>query len=208
LGLDFNGEKINSKLLGKFNAYNLLAVWSVSKLLGFDMSRVNKILETVKPPRGRFEHFTSKSEVLVVVDYAHTPDALEKILLAIKEIKSEQGKIISMFGCGGDRDPLKRKIMGSIGATLSDIAIFTSDNPRGEDPDKIIEQMKEGLSLDLLNKVKTIPNRHEAIVESVKLAQKGDIILCAGKGHEDYQEIKGVKSHFNDIEEFKKLYQV
>ena len=208
LQLDINGQKITSKLLGKFNAYNLLAVWSASSLLGFDMEKVKKILENIEPPRGRFEHFTSESGVLVVVDYAHTPDALEKILLAIKEIKPTKGNIISVFGCGGDRDPMKRKIMGSIGATLSDIAIFTSDNPRSEDPDKIIEQMKEGLSEENLKKVETIANRHEAINESVHLAVRGDIILCAGKGHEDYQEIKGVKNHFDDMEEFRKLYGV
>ncbi|MDR3519563.1 MAG: UDP-N-acetylmuramoyl-L-alanyl-D-glutamate--2,6-diaminopimelate ligase [Candidatus Pacebacteria bacterium] len=211
--LDFNGLEllfndilIKSKLLGKFNAYNLLAVWSACSLLGFDMQKVNKILENIEPPRGRFEHFTSTSGVLVVVDYAHTPDALEKILLAIHEIKPEKGRIISVFGCGGDRDPIKRKIMGSIGATLSDIAIFTSDNPRSEDPDKIIEQMKEGLTSEELKKVKTIPNRHEAIKEAVKIAVRGDIVLCAGKGHEDYQEIKGVKHHFDDVEEFKQLF--
>ena len=206
LVLNFNGIKVSSKLLGKFNAYNLLSVWSVSELLGFDMDKVKNILEDIKPPRGRFEYFTSKSGVVVIVDYAHTPDALEKILMAIKEIKSKEGKIISVFGCGGNRDPMKRKIMGHIGATFSDIAIFTSDNPRNEDPDKIIEQMKEGLSPELLKKVKTITNRREAIIEAVKIAQKGDIILCAGKGHEDYQEIKGVKHHFDDMEELKKAY--
>ena len=126
--------------------------------------------------------------------------------MAIQEIKPTKGNIISVFGCGGDRDPIKRKIMGSIGTTLSDVAIFTSDNPRNEDPDQIIEQMKTTLSPEELKKVKTIPNRHEAILESVKLAKKGDIILCAGKGHEDYQEIKGVKHHFDDMEKFKKLY--
>jgi UDP-N-acetylmuramoyl-L-alanyl-D-glutamate--2,6-diaminopimelate ligase len=206
LHLVINGEKINSKLLGKFNAYNLLAVWSACSLLGFNMEKVKKILENIEPPRGRFEHFLSKDGVLVVVDYAHSPDSLEKILLAIKEINQNKGKIISIFGCGGDRDPMKRKIMGNIGATLSDIAIFTSDNPRNEDPEKIIEQMKTGLSTTQLEKVKTISNRHEAILEGVRLAQKGDIILCAGKGHEDYQEIKGIKHHFNDMEEFKKSY--
>jgi UDP-N-acetylmuramoyl-L-alanyl-D-glutamate--2,6-diaminopimelate ligase len=207
LELSFNDIPIKSKLLGKFNAYNLLSVWSVSSLLGFDMNKVNKILETIEPPAGRFQHFTSPSEVLVVVDYAHTPDALEKILMAIKEIKPKEGKIISVFGCGGDRDPIKRKIMGKIGATLSDFAIFTSDNPRSEDPGKIIEQMKEGLSSEDFKKIKTITNRHEAIKESMKLAQKGDIILCAGKGHEDYQEIKGVKHHFDDVEEFQQAFK-
>ncbi|MFA6301161.1 MAG: UDP-N-acetylmuramoyl-L-alanyl-D-glutamate--2,6-diaminopimelate ligase [Candidatus Paceibacterota bacterium] len=208
LQLSFNKEEIHSKLLGKFNAYNLLSVWSASKLLGFDMEKVKKILENIRPPRGRFEHFTSKNGVLVIVDYAHTPDALEKVLIATKEIKPKEGKIISVFGCGGDRDPLKRPKMGKIGVVNSDIAVFTSDNPRSEDPDKIIEQMKTDLSPEDIKKVKTIANRHEAILEGVKVAQKGDIILCAGKGHENYQEIKGVRNHFDDMEEFQKVFQV
>ena len=206
LELSFEGTQVKSKLLGKFNAYNLLAVWSASSLLGFDMTKVNKILENIEPPRGRFQHFTTPKGVLVIVDYAHTPDALEKIFMAVKEIKPTGGKLISVFGCGGDRDPLKRKIMGKIGAVNSDIAIFTSDNPRSEDPEKIIEEMQADLSAQDRSKVRTIPNRHEAIKEAVRIAQSGDIILCAGKGHEDYQEIKGVKSHFDDMEEFKKAY--
>jgi UDP-N-acetylmuramoyl-L-alanyl-D-glutamate--2,6-diaminopimelate ligase len=205
LELSFNDIEIKSKLLGKFNAYNLLAVWSTCSLLGYDMKRVNKILENIEPPAGRFEHFTAPNGVLVVVDYAHTPDALEKILLAVREIKKENSRVISVFGCGGDRDPIKRAIMGKIGANLSDVPIFTSDNPRSENPDKIIEQMKAGLSEQDLNKIKTISNRRDAISEAVKMAQSGDIILCAGKGHEDYQEIKGVKYHFSDMEEFRKI---
>ncbi|MFA5095087.1 MAG: UDP-N-acetylmuramoyl-L-alanyl-D-glutamate--2,6-diaminopimelate ligase [Candidatus Paceibacterota bacterium] len=205
LELDFNGEKINSKLLGKFNAYNLLAVWSASKLIGFDIKKVNKILENIEPPRGRFEHFLSSDGVLIIIDYAHTPDALEKILLTVKEMKPENGRIISVFGCGGNRDSTKRSKMGKIGANLSDIAIFTSDNPRNEDPNKIIEQMKDNLSHEESKKVITISNRRLAIEEAVEMAKNGDIILCAGKGHEEYQEIKGVKHHFNDMEEFKKV---
>ncbi len=207
-GLELRFEKTNikSKLLGKFNAYNLLTVWSVSNLLGFDMAKVNKILETIEPPRGRFEHFTSPKGVLVIVDYAHTPDALEKVLMVAREIKPEGKKLISVFGCGGDRDPLKRSKMGRIGATLSDIAIFTSDNPRNEDPEKIIWEMQSDLLPGSSENIKAIPNRREAIEESMRLAEKGDIILCAGKGHEDYQDIKGVKHHFNDVEEFQKLF--
>ena len=212
LNLSFNKIEIKSKLLGKFNAYNLLSIWSASSLLGFDMNKVNKIIENIKPPKGRFEHFTSGSGVLAIVDYAHTPDALEKIFLAIKEINMKdssprpdgRGKIISVFGCGGDRDSFKRKVMGKIGASLSDIAIFTSDNPRSEDPNKIIAEMKTDLSAEDLKKVKLISNRHDAILEAAKLANGGDIILCAGKGHEDYQEIKGIKHHFDDMEELKK----
>ena len=207
LELKFNQKPVKSKLIGKFNAYNLLSVWSVCSLLGFEMNKVNKIIENIQPPRGRFEHFTSKSGVVVIVDYAHKPDALEKIFSAIKETKTTSGKIISVFGCGGDRDPFKRPVMGKIGAINSDIAIFTSDNPRSEDPDKIIAQMKTNLSAKDMVKVRTIPNRREAILEAVKIAQSGDIVLVAGKGHEDYQIIKGVKSHFDDMEELKKAYK-
>ncbi|MEI8174638.1 MAG: UDP-N-acetylmuramoyl-L-alanyl-D-glutamate--2,6-diaminopimelate ligase [bacterium] len=202
----FNNISIKTKLLGRFNAYNLLSVWSACSLLGFDMVKVNKILENIAPPVGRFQHFTSQTGVLVIVDYAHKPDALEKIFFAIKEVIGGKGKLISVFGCGGDRDPFKRPIMGKIGAVNSDIAIFTSDNPRSEDPDRIIEDMKGTLSPEELKKVITIQNRREAVLESVKLAINGDIILCAGKGHENYQIIKGVKSHFDDIEEFQKAY--
>jgi UDP-N-acetylmuramoyl-L-alanyl-D-glutamate--2,6-diaminopimelate ligase len=205
--LYINSELVRTHLLGKFNAYNTLAVYSACQLLGFEREKVKNILESIEPPRGRFDHFTSASGVLVVVDYAHTPDALENIFTAVREIRTKGGKIISVFGCGGDRDPLKRRIMGKIGAKMSDVAIFTSDNPRSEDPDKIIAEMKTDLSMTDSKKVKMISNRLEAIKEAVKIAGKGDIILCAGKGHEDYQEIKGVRHHFNDLEEFKKLYE-
>lgn len=206
LELDFNGEKIRSKLLGKFNAYNLLSVWSACKLLDFDMKKVKEILQNIEPPRGRFDHFMSPSGVLIVIDYAHKPDALLNVLNTIREIKEKEGRIISVFGCGGDRDLSKRSKMGRIGVALSDITIFTSDNPRSEDPNKIIADMTGELYPEDMQKVKLIPNRREAIKEAVKLAKKGDVILCAGKGHEDYQEIKGVKRHFNDMEEFKKTF--
>lgn len=200
----FNSANIKSKLLGKFNAYNLLAVFGVCDLLKFDTEKVLKILEDVTPPVGRFEYFIHDG-ITVVVDYAHTPDALEKVLLTAREIKGEGGRLISVFGCGGDRDPLKRRIMGKIGASLSDIAIFTSDNPRNEDPMKIIQEMKTDLSMNEIEKSKFIIDRKEAIIESIKLAEKGDIVVCAGKGHETYQEVRGVKHHFNDMEEYKKL---
>ena len=206
-GLDllFNSEHIKSELLGKFNAYNLLAVWSMCVLLGFDMEKVKKILGTIEAPTGRFQHFMSDSGILGIVDYAHSPDSLKNVLMTINEIKQKDNKVICVFGCGGDRDPLKRRIMGKIGATLSDIPIFTSDNPRNENPEKIIAEMKTDLSMADAQKTKTIPNRREAIIEAVKLAEKGDIILLAGKGHEDYQEVKGVKHHFDDMEELRKF---
>ena len=211
--LDFKGleikigsENIRSELLGKFNAYNILAVWSACKLMGFDGEKVKKILEDIKPPRGRFEHFMSPNGVLLVVDYAHSPDSLEKILIAVDEVREKSGKLISVFGCGGDRDALKRPKMGKIGSSMSDVAIFTSDNPRSEAPEKILEDMQTGLTQDELKKIKIIVNRHEAIAEGVKLAQRGDVLLVAGKGHEDYQEVKGIRSHFDDMEELKRAY--
>lgn len=205
--LRFNNIEVHSKLLGKFNAYNLLSVWGACELLHFDMEKVKEIIENIEPPRGRFEHFLTENGVLIIVDYAHTPDALEKIFMAVSEIKPPKGRMISIFGCGGDRDPLKRPIMGKIGAMFSDVSIFTSDNPRSEDPEKIILEMQTNLSEEEKKKIKTIANRREAIKDAVEMSVKGDIILCAGKGHEDYQEIKGVKHHFDDMEEFKKLYE-
>src|SRR3989344_2948731 len=175
---DFN-EKLETKLLGNFNEYNALAVYAVAVLLGLDKEKVKEVLKNVVPPRGRFDHFTAPNGVVVVVDYAHTPDALENIFRTAKGILQPGGRIISVFGCGGDRDPLKRRIMGKIGAELSDIAIFTSDNPRSEDPDKIIAEMGTDLTIAMVKKVIAITDRREAIKKSVELAQKGDIILCA-----------------------------
>lgn len=206
LELVFDGKDVKSNLLGRFNAYNLLSVWSVCELLSFDMEKVAHILQNIEPPKGRFDHFVTDQGVLVIVDFAHTPDALEKVLSTIKEFNNA-GKIISVFGCGGDRDPLKRRIMGKIGATYSDVAIFTADNPRSENPDKIIEEMQTDLSVDTREKVLAIPDRREAIEKSLALAKKGDIILCAGKGHETYQEIKGIKHAFNDLEEYQALVE-
>ncbi len=206
LELELGGEKVKSKLLGTFNAYNLLAVWSACKLLGFDMEKVKKIIEGVEPPKGRFDHFMSPAGVMIVIDYAHKPDALKNVLLTAREINQGNGRIISVFGCGGNRDKTKRPKMGKIGAELSDIAIFTSDNPRDENPDEIIEQMKGDLSHDEIKKVITIADRRLAIQQAVEMAKKGDVILCAGKGHEDTQEVKGIETHFSDREEFQKTF--
>lgn len=200
-----NKDLVKAKLLGKFNAYNLLAIFSVCNLLHFDTEKVLKILESVTPPEGRFDYFVSKENILAVVDYAHTPDAIKKVLDTARGVVKDEGKIISVFGCGGDRDPMKRRIMGKVGAELSDIAIFTSDNPRSENPNKIIEDMRVDLTLNLLNKVKILVDRREAIKEAVNIAKSGDIIMLLGKGHETYQEIKGVKYPFSDMEELKKL---
>ncbi len=205
LGLVLNGVQVSAKLLGSFNAYNILAVWSTCQLLDFDMEKVTVILKDIDPPTGRFEHFMSPGGVLVIVDYAHTPDALENVLTTIRA-SFTGARVISLFGCGGDRDPMKRKLMGRIGAQLSDVAIYTSDNPRSEDPEKILDQMGSGLSGEEKAKVTRLSDRRAAIAYAMEIAQKGDIVLCAGKGHETYQEMNGIKHHFNDAEEFKKLF--
>lgn len=203
----FNGDEFKSPLLGDFNVLNLTAVLAVCDLFNFNMKKIKEILLEIDLPRGRFEHFLLPNGALVVIDYAHTPDALEKVINTARSLKGEEGKIITVFGCGGDRDPVKRIHMGKIGAVLSDVAILTSDNPRNEDPMKIIEMMQGDLNEEEKKKVKIIPDRREAILESIKISNKGDLIICAGKGHETYQEIKGRKIHFNDLEEYKKLFK-
>lgn len=204
LDLVFNKIPIKSKLLGKFNAYNILAVWSACSLLNFDMPQVNKILENVTPPSSRFEHFMSPSGIVGVVDYAHTPDALQNVISTARGIVANGGRVISVFGCSGDKDPFKRPIMGKIGASLSDFSIFTSDNPRSEEPASILEKMKPDLSPEELQKIKIIVDRDEAINEVGKIAKKNDIVLLMGKGHETYQEIKGVKHPWGEMERLKK----
>lgn len=201
---DFS-ERFPTQLIGEFNAYNILAIYGAAKLLGFDTEKVKEILKTIEPPKGRMDYFTTFTGVLVIVDYAHTPDALEKVLLATRALKQD-GKIICVFGCGGDPDPAKRRLMGKIGASLSNVAIFTSDNPDKEDPEKIIAQMKMDVLAPDMQKVISIADRHLAIEEAVKIAKDGDIILCAGKGHENYQIIHGKKVHFSDMEELKKAF--
>jgi len=173
---DFN-EKLETKLIGDFNMYNVLAVYASLVLLGIDKGKVKEHLKNVLPPKGRFDYFKSSSGVTVIVDYAHTPDALQNVLKTVQDLKihsTSSGRVISVFGCGGDRDPLKRSVMGKLGANLSDIAIFTSDNPRNENPESIIEEMKTDLSLELSEKVKSILDRREAIIEAVKIAEKGE----------------------------------
>lgn|GEM_PF-636691 len=206
-GADFT-DKPETKLIGSFNAYNTLAVYAAATLLGFDKEKVSGVLREIEPPKGRFEHFLSPTGVLVIVDYAHTPDALENVLTAARGILSPGGKLFALAGCGGDRDPLKRPKMGKVVAMLADIPIFTSDNPRSEDPAKIIAEMQTDLSESESNKVRVVVNRREAIAEAMRLANRGDIILCAGKGHEEYQEVKGQKHHFSDREEFEKLFKM
>ena len=197
--LQIEGEEVYTPLVGAFNAYNLLAIYATSKLLGEEKIPVLTVLSKLKPAEGRFDYVVSeKNRIMGIVDYAHTPDALEKVLTAIKEIRTGNEKLITVVGCGGDRDTTKRPLMAKVASELSDQVILTSDNPRSEDPNVILDQMKQGIVPVKLNRMLTIPDRKEAIKTAVSMSGKGDIILLAGKGHEKYQEIKGVKYPFDD----------
>lgn len=202
--LDIGGYRVKSKLIGSFNAYNFLGIYGTAIALNQNRARVLEMLSELDPVEGRFEHFKSKDGIVGIVDYAHTPDAVENVLKTIRDIKGDSGKIITIIGCGGDRDATKRPIMVKIAGKFSDRLILTSDNPRSEDPVAIIEQMKKGLGNDEARKTLAIVDRREAIKEACSLAKPEDIILLAGKGHEKYQEINGIKYPFDDMEELRK----
>ncbi len=199
---DFN-EILETKLLGEFNVYNILGVYACAVLLGQDKERVKEIIKGLEPVAGRFQYIKSKKGVIGIVDYAHTPDALLNVLKTINQMK-EKGKVISIIGCGGDRDKSKRPIMAKIGFDMSDKLILTSDNPRTERPEDILNDMQKGLPLDGVDSVEIIIDRHMAIIKACEIAKSGDYILLAGKGHENYQEVNGVKHHFDDMEELQK----
>jgi len=203
---DFS-ERLETKLVGEFNAYNILAIYSASVLLGFNKQKVKEIIKNLDPVAGRFESIKSKNNITGIVDFAHTPDALENVLKTIQKMKKDGEKIITVFGCGGDRDVLKRSIMTKIVYKNSDIIIPTADNPRSENLEKIFQGMKKGLPNKVFKEVFFIAGRGEAIKKACSLALAGDYILLAGKGHEKYQEILGVKVPFNDMEELKKFLQ-
>lgn len=203
LTLKVDENLTKTKLIGSFNAYNFLGIYGASVLLNQDKSKVLKILSEIDPVKGRFDHFRSSNNIVGIVDYAHTPDAVENVLKTIRDIRKDDGRIITVIGCGGDRDTTKRPIMAKIAVELSDKLILTSDNPRSEDPVHIIEQMKKGLDNSGTRKTLTIVDRRKAVREACSLAMPGDIILLAGKGHETYQEINGVKYHFDDMEELR-----
>ncbi len=196
-------ERLSSKLIGEFNIYNILGVYAAAVLLGEDKEKVKDIIKTLEPVPGRFQYIKSETDVTGIVDYAHSPDALENVLRTTNEMKGT-GKIISIVGCGGDRDRSKRPIMAKLGYDMSDILILTSDNPRTEKPENILEEMRKGIEGLPEDKVYIIEDRHEAIEKACFLATPGDFILIAGKGHETYQEVNGVKTHFDDMEELKK----
>lgn len=199
LNLKLDGNDFWSPLIGHFNAYNLTAVYAAAHLLGEDKLEILTALSTLQPVAGRFQ-YVNINEIAGIVDYAHSPDALENVLKTIKDIRSGNESVITVVGCGGDRDRAKRPIMAEIACKLSDRVILTSDNPRTEDPDAIIEEMKRGVNAAEKRKVLSITKRDEAIRTACALAEPKDIILVAGKGHETYQEINGVRNHFDDME--------
>ncbi|HSZ25249.1 MAG TPA: UDP-N-acetylmuramoyl-L-alanyl-D-glutamate--2,6-diaminopimelate ligase [Cytophagaceae bacterium] len=208
LEMEIDGKQVWFKLIGSFNAYNILAVYGAAVLLGEDKDEILVQLSNLDSARGRFERIVSKSGIIAIVDYAHTPDAVENVLETIKDSKQGKEQIITVIGCGGNRDAAKRPLMAGIATKLSDRVILTSDNPRDEEPQSIIEQMEQGVSITNKKKTLSILDRKEAIKTACMLAKEGDIILIAGKGHEDYQEIKGVKHHFDDKEIVTELFNV
>lgn len=208
LQLEIDGVEMHTRLIGDFNAYNLTAVYAAARLLGVEKQEALTVLSSLTPPEGRFEQIFSANEKIVgIVDYAHTPDALKNILQTIQAIRNGNENVITVVGCGGDRDATKRPVMAEIACKFSNQVILTSDNPRSEEPHEILRQMNEGVPVTDKRKVLTITDRREAIKTAVTLAKKNDIILLAGKGHEKYQEIKGVKNHFDDKEELQKQFE-
>jgi UDP-N-acetylmuramoyl-L-alanyl-D-glutamate--2,6-diaminopimelate ligase len=197
--LNINGKEVHCKMIGEFNAYNLLLVYSAAVSLHADKEEVLAILSTLQGAEGRFDCVKSNTtNVLGIVDYAHTPDALLNVLATIQKLREGNEKVLTLVGCGGDRDSTKRPIMAQVACEYSDKVILTSDNPRTEDPVIILQQMEAGVPVHQLKKVMTIADRKEAIKTICQLANANDIILIAGKGHEKYQEINGVKHPFDD----------
>ncbi len=206
--LEMDGREVGVQFIGKFNVSNLLAVYGAAVMLGKQPEDILVVLSTLKSVAGRLEPIRSKEGVTAVVDYAHTPDALENVLNAIHEVlDGKQGRVITVCGAGGNRDKGKRPLMAQEAVKQSDRVIITSDNPRFEEPQDIINDMLAGLDQKQMKKVVSIVDRKEAIKTAAMLAQKGDVILIAGKGHEDYQEIKGVKHHFDDREVVREIFQ-
>ncbi|MNS50873.1 UDP-N-acetylmuramoyl-L-alanyl-D-glutamate--2,6-diaminopimelate ligase [compost metagenome] len=197
--LKVNEQEVWVRLIGTFNAYNLLAIYGTAIELGLDNLEVLRLLSELESVSGRFQFIVSKENITAVVDYAHTPDALENVLKTIDDIRTKNEQLITVVGCGGDRDKTKRPIMANIASTLSDKAILTSDNPRTEDPEAIILEMEQGVEPQNYKKTIAIVDRKQAIKTACQLAQPNDIILIAGKGHETYQEINGVRYDFDDM---------
>lgn len=204
--MSFNGREVETLFTGRFNAYNLTAVYGVGILLGWDPERVLVDMSRLVPVAGRFQTLRAANGVTAVVDYAHTPDAVVNVLQAIREVTGQGAHIITVVGAGGNRDSGKRPIMAAEAARLSDRVVLTSDNPRCEDPVEIIRQMEAGLDDEARTRTLSITDRHEAIRAAIMMARKGDVVLVAGKGHENYQEINGVKHHFDDREVVREIF--
>ena len=206
--ISINDTEFWTKLIGNFNAYNLAAIIGVAYELGLEKIEILTIISQLESVSGRFEHLVSDNGVIAIVDYAHTPDALKNVLETINNIRTNNEKLITVIGCGGDRDKTKRPKMAHIASQLSTQAIFTSDNPRTENPETILEEMEEGVSAENLKKIITISDRRQAIKTACKFSETGDILLIAGKGHENYQEISGERFHFDDLVEVKKYFNL
>jgi UDP-N-acetylmuramoyl-L-alanyl-D-glutamate--2,6-diaminopimelate ligase len=207
LVINMAGTELWSRLIGDFNAYNLLTVYAISQLLEQDKIEVLTILSTLESVEGRFEYIRSQQGITAIVDYAHTPDALENVLKTIHNIRTRNETVFTIVGCGGDRDKTKRPIMAKIACEMSDKVIITSDNPRSEDPAQIIAEMMEGVEGQHFKKTLSIQDREQAIKTACAMAEQGDIILIAGKGHEKYQEIKGIKYDFDDLKIVTEIFQ-
>lgn len=204
--IQLDGNEVWTRFIGEFNAYNLTSVYGTCILLGHKKEEILKILSTLTAVDGRFEYQTSDSGITAIVDYAHTPDALVNVLKTINQIRKGNEQVITVVGAGGDRDRTKRPIMAKVSVEMSDKLILTSDNPRSEEPADIIAEMYAGIPVTDQKKVLCITDRREAIKTACMMAQKGDIVLVAGKGHENYQDVKGVKHHFDDKEEISKIF--
>jgi UDP-N-acetylmuramoyl-L-alanyl-D-glutamate--2,6-diaminopimelate ligase len=208
MGLKIMGKEVWTKFIGDFNASNLLAVCAASELLGAEREEILRVLSGLTPVAGRLELVRSPEGITGIVDYAHTPDALVNVIGTLNKIREGNIQLITVVGAGGDRDKTKRPKMAAISAEGSTRVILTSDNPRTEDPEMILNDMEAGITPDLKKKTLRICDRREAIKTAVMLANPGDVILVAGKGHENYQEIKGVKHHFDDLEEIRKAFSM
>jgi UDP-N-acetylmuramoyl-L-alanyl-D-glutamate--2,6-diaminopimelate ligase len=203
--LKINDNEVWVRLIGTFNAYNLLAIYGTAVELGLESLEVLRLLSELESVSGRFQYIVSKGNITAIVDYAHTPDALENVLKTINDIRTKNEQLITVVGCGGDRDKTKRPIMADIASTLSDRIIITSDNPRTENPETIIAEMEQGVAPQNFKKTVSISDRKQAIKAACQLAQANDIILIAGKGHETYQEINGVRHDFDDMKIVKEM---
>ena len=202
--LKIDENELWTKLIGDFNAYNLLAIYATAHILGLEKMEILQLISELETVDGRFQYFISKNKITAIVDYAHTPDALKNVLITINALRTGNENVITVVGCGGDRDKSKRPVMGHIASEMSDQAIFTSDNPRSEPPMEIIKEMEAGVEPQNSNKILSIEDRRQAIKTACKLASSTDIILVAGKGHEAYQETKGVRVDFDDFKEVQK----